>query len=87
MSHTKGPWKIGAVNGGWDGVYPEEGKTAICALVENNPANAVLIAAAPELLEALKALVHDGQKQGWNDKYEHDMDQARVAITRAEGKG
>ena len=48
--------------------------------------NAYLVIAAPELLEALKRLVRNGQKQGWNDNYELDMHEAYSAIAKAEGK-
>ena len=37
-----------------------------------------------ELVEALKSLVRNGQKQGWNDKYEWDMDKARAALAKLE---
>lgn len=37
-----------------------------------------------ELVEALEALVRNGQKQGWNDKYEWDMDKARAALAKME---
>ena len=50
--HTPGPWKHVAVSGGWDGVADSHGNE-ICRLVLNEPANATLIAAAPELLQAL----------------------------------
>jgi hypothetical protein len=42
--------------GGWDGVKPVAHNLEICKLVENNPANAPLIAAAPEMYEAMKIL-------------------------------
>ncbi len=50
--HTPGPWRHAGRKGGWDGVTSADG-TDICALEYNNPANARLIAAAPDLLEAL----------------------------------
>ena len=52
--HTPGPWIPAAVEGGWDGVAENENRNSvICALRLNNPANARLIAAAPELLDLL----------------------------------
>jgi hypothetical protein len=52
--HTPGPWIPVAVEGGWDGVAENENRNSvICALRLNNPANARLIAAAPELLDLL----------------------------------
>ena len=69
--HTKGPWNL--VRHSWDAssVYASNGsRVAICRIDEEdvteetqdacvavNEANASLIAAAPELLEALKMLV------------------------------
>jgi hypothetical protein len=49
-------------------------------------ANARLIAASPDLLEALKGLFRAGQKQGWDHHYEHEMSAARAAIAKAEGR-
>lgn len=53
--HSPGPWRQVSVAGGWDGVAPVGSKLEICQLVENNPANARLIAAAPELLAACQS--------------------------------
>lgn len=52
---TKGPWVPTATPGGWDGVR-EPGGQLICSLNLNNPANMTLIAASPELYEALNAI-------------------------------
>lgn len=49
-------------------------------------ANALLIAAAPELLEALIEMQHNGRKQGWNDSYESSMEKTRLAISKALGQ-
>ena len=46
-------WKVSACEGGWDCVRDEH-DVIICTLVLNEPANACLIAAAPDLLEACK---------------------------------
>lgn len=52
--HTPGPWIPVAVEGGWDGVAENENRNSvICALRLNNPANARLIASAPEMLSSL----------------------------------
>lgn len=68
MKHTLGPWLIKKASNGDIGIY---NKGAACVLAEcfsdincvdeNNPhteANAKLIAAAPELLKALKAVIN-----------------------------
>ena len=49
---------------------------------ETAKANAALIAAAPELLEALKALVADPYQVPWKS----NIDRAKEAISRAEGR-
>lgn len=72
MNHTPGPWAASSYDGGWDCVR-EPGGQIIAKLGLNNPDNAALIAAAPEiaaerdrlltvnakLLEALKLLADD----------------------------
>lgn len=88
--YTPGPWSHVAYEGGWDGVAQVDSRTLICKLVENNPANAHLIAAAPELLAALKGLLtHCGIADAApedKDGEDHALESAaRVAIRRAEG--
>lgn len=100
--HTPGPWKAegykGLVVNGPDGV------TLACAPggknIEETIANAHLIAAAPDLLAALKAVV-DNVDRGdsilrWSPHYVSEnaldtddfgnLDSARAAIARAEGR-
>ncbi|MBW3119073.1 hypothetical protein [Providencia rettgeri] len=48
--------------------------------------DADLIAAAPELLEALIEMQRNGRKQGWNDAYESSMEKTRLAISKALGQ-
>lgn len=52
--HTPGPWKHDETWG-----LIKHGKTEICALHSGNAANAKLISAAPDLLEALEFLLAD----------------------------
>lgn len=73
-THTPGPWE-------WDGKFivcipHAEGVTCF----RTNPEDARLIAAAPDLLKALKQIEFD-----W-DGEEEDMYEARAAIAKAEGK-
>lgn len=89
--HTQGPWTVKQ----WDNfpdqaVISDETNTRCLALIdkadEQDEANAALIAAAPDLLEALeKALADaegairvDGMMLGW-------MDAARAALAKARG--
>ena len=60
MTHTPGPWK--AITGGADAkvVCPDGRSFLIGDIIyhDENKSNARLIAAAPELLEALKLVTH-----------------------------
>lgn len=53
---------------------------------QEQEANANLIAAAPDLLEALQKMFRAGQKQNWNERYESEMNAARAAISKALGE-
>jgi len=63
-NHTPGPWKLGYMGrgkySGSTGVYPDSGGPAFAVLPpgrkEIQEANARLVAAAPDLLAALKAI-------------------------------
>ncbi len=96
MSHTLGPWEITKQNG--DGLAEYEGLVGIagppqttkagkeitlyvCQYVE--PKNARLIAAAPDLLEALQRIVSDDKEYPLID---YDLIvQANAAIAKATG--
>lgn len=45
-----------------------------------------LIAAAPELLEALQRMVNKAHKQNWNDAYPEEIQSAQAAINKALGE-
>lgn len=69
------------------------GQMALIPLDESNRANANLIAAAPELLEALEGmldrytgLVNCGDCGSWDPESEVEVIDARKAITRAKGQ-
>ena len=86
VKHTPGPWKCIAVEGGWDGVSDEMGMV-ICKLVFNNPKNAALIAAAPELLEAAYITVRVCEMWQTGQLKETSAYKAAVAaIIKAEGR-
>lgn len=100
--HTPGPWRVG--EGSYvvaDHPVPEirgseevehYGGHLICESV--SPSNARLIAAAPDLLEALKAILEadeeaeaEFQKMGIPPEEEHPITiAARAAIAKATGK-
>jgi hypothetical protein len=86
--HTLGPWearwfspeKAWGVEGP-TGVVAAHGQIVFC----NLEADARLIAAAPDLLEALKAVVRgDGIMNCL--EFERTIDKAHAAIAKAEGK-
>ena len=79
--HTPGPWSV-AVG---DGCFVVETNDAFIRFVihgsnqEGDEANARLIAAAPDLLEALNKLLPGAEAMGW------DTEKARAAIAKAAG--
>lgn len=86
MSHTPGPWEI--LKSGFIITHSRPERKAIgqftgcCSEqkhVDEHPYNNALIAAAPELYEALKAMLEE-------DDGGHAANQARAAIKKAEGK-
>lgn len=89
MSYTKGPWTFEKKEN-WH-IRDAEGNSMMCdeqyyPWVPSNEADWHVMAAAPELLEALKAIVpayDDARAQ----QHGHDLlEQARAAIAKAEGK-
>lgn len=86
IAHTPGPWV--AVVGGADGkVRCSDGRYFLVGDLiyhEDNKANARLIAAAPDLLAALKGLLapEPGGVYATNDV----IDAARAAVAQAEGR-
>lgn len=96
--HTPGPWTIGGTfmpysDDPRENVWgPHPGMASgMVVCTEVRPADARLIAAAPDLLEALKNLVKPMDDLGFLDGDESDrvfpqyeFDQARAAIAKAE---
>lgn len=88
MKHTPGPWSVNVIGQHWNNktlthievTFGHDGE-CICDTVYN-PADANLIAAAPDLLEALQDALHAYDKHG-----EHpEWDFARAAISKALGE-
>ncbi len=79
--HTPGPWHVFSIYAQHEVRTPTDTLVAVA----NDRANARLIAAAPELLSALKAmLTHMGMDEDeWNKP---TFDQARAAIAKAEAQ-
>ncbi|EFN4711721.1 hypothetical protein FQG92_06660 [Escherichia coli] len=61
------------------------GDTYIEAATRNEREDALLIAAAPDLLEALQAMLNKVYKQNWNDHYPDEVSKAQSAISKALG--
>ena len=94
-NHTFGPWRkaAGIVSNPRVIVEDESGLT-VCALslrgalgdINRMNARADLIAAAPELLAALQALVADFADYPASERPCHAFDLARAAIAKAKGE-
>jgi len=96
--HTPGPWQFFELMSGDDGLGyirpdPEDGREIayhgdMGRPSHENRANARLIAAAPDMLAALKAHVEARRlsgRVGWGDKWDEAMRLTRAAIAKAEG--
>ena len=98
--HTPGPWEpssgpyiVGATGegamfsgGDWN-IFPPYGESGPVAVV-NGGENARLIAAAPDLLEALEDLISDAELQMNNPSHHmpFSLPKARAAIAKATGR-
>ena len=83
-THTPGPWAAGLFAGNHQASVHSEATGRTVALVyDPDNADARLIAAAPELLEALRDLQASVQK--WAPTI--DQSRARAAITKATREG
>ena len=91
MKHTKGPWEIS--RGAQNYAFSIESGSKTIALVPHIPgkmvtkANAQLIAAVPELLEACERLLDDWHSDDANFyiKEPKHLELARQAIKKAKG--
>ena len=89
--HTPGPWIL-ANSDAYNTVVIAQG-AEICTVIEHQggdrKANSRLIAAAPELLAALKALLSDAEDVGFEGISVEAFDSihaARAALAKAEGR-
>ena len=86
--HTPGPWAIRQEKEGWCRIYaPKDYYVGgeIAHYVSN--ANANLIAAAPDMLEALQSLIAcDFGANGWTETAEQAAIKARTAVLKATGE-
>ena len=95
---TPGPWIAGSgiADGGYLGVWKKDTDHVICRVSPiktinmNDFHNACLIASAPDLLVALKAIIHEADMHPFNPighVIEYVVTTARAAIEKAEFKG
>ncbi len=92
-THTPGPWKV---NSSWSndlGVVADDRLVAMVTNDEDRPiddaeqlANARIMAAAPELLAALKLAVRVMQDNGIDESMAGEFDVFTDAIAKAEGR-
>ena len=87
--HTPGPWETRLDEPYWLRVFGSDGHAIAKVYLDDAPvedyntrqeANARLIAAAPELLQALKGVVYIANRETV------EFDAARAAIAKAEGR-
>lgn len=91
MKHTPGPWKVWTHPRNENEVYVDGANgRSVCYVIHDDDerkeqkADAVLIAAAPDLLEALKAYQEANRVS--NDSQAELYEMAEAAIAKAEGK-
>lgn len=94
MTHTPGPWRIDpAVYPESPKIYPDNGSANFAYIARVNAgrdefqANARLIAAAPDLLEALEKLMRKGSIATALEDDERDEISALLGRARARGEG
>ena len=94
---TPGPWRVSEKRGDLIDIRHNDNGIGAISLnlahvvarqswLKEAEANARLIAAAPELLEALQKMVSKAYKQNWNDAYPEELQSAQSAINKALGE-
>ena len=89
--HTPGPWHYEQKGGGLVGIFPSGIETAV-AFTRNNEADARLIAAAPDLLAALRyvyeyyAPMTIFDDETGDTGHDEAMEIVRAAIAKARGE-
>jgi len=95
MKRTKGKWNVGMYSKDPNKYIVAKHQT-ICTLDQGfyeNPipdaeceANANLIAAAPDMYEALNQVLRDLEESGYADGCSFSTDQIKLALNKAQGK-
>lgn len=100
--HTPGPWSVSKDGDDYNITYNDDGNWLATVYDDDDPfegrpeADARLIASAPELLEALKALASEEWSEMDDDDLAYELSQgnemvrsyiaARAALAKAEGR-
>lgn len=92
--HTPGPWRADSNEGRWHDIYARERAVAIGDTCERDGsigpeedrANALLMAAAPELAEALEAMLKCYGRIPAGTTDPSPIREARAALSRARGE-
>lgn len=79
VGRMKRPWNVVGAGFNDDGVYVTFDDTTI------HRGDLRLMEAAPDLLEALQAMLNKAYKQNWNDHYPDEVSKAQSAISKALG--
>lgn len=79
VGRMKRPWNVVGTGFNDDGVYFTFDDTTI------HRGDVRLMEAAPDLLEALQAMLNKAYKQKWNDHYPDEVSKALSAISKALG--
>jgi hypothetical protein len=79
--HTPGPWSVQYNDGMSADIVGAHERVAITYATENQSHNARLIAAAPEMYEALQAIIA-AKEEGFPEA----LQMGRTAIAKAEGR-
>ncbi|HAN3387940.1 TPA: hypothetical protein IE820_001916 [Escherichia coli] len=79
VGRMKRPWNVVGAGFNDDGVYFTFDDTTI------HRGDVRLMEAAPDLLEALQAMLNKAYKQSWNDHYPDEVSKAQSAISKALG--
>jgi hypothetical protein len=84
--HTPGPWTVGDSGGYLNQMKIEPAIGVVYGAGEEIQANAHLIAAAPELLEALQELKEELFQHAEGNYLRPFLDKAEAAIAKAKGE-
>lgn len=93
MKYTKGPWEYWGRQVGRPKIYSANRGFLITEFPKNknpepavNTANAFLISAAPDMYEALKAVLEDWKEAMFTEAVMPSIAKVREALAKAEGK-